>query len=364
MRNLGPVGVGHLLVRLAAFVVLLAAGCAPAAAPASAPAAKPAAPAGGPSSAPAAAAPPTAPARLESVSLLLDWFPEGYHAPFYVARDRGYYREAGLDVEIHEGKGSGNAAQLVGTKTATFGFAEGGAVAKAIGQGIPVRVVAGIFRRSPLGFSYLKESGISSPKDLEGKTYGVVPGSATHSLWPAFVAANRIDESKITDVNIDPVGADAAMLTGRIHFTDALVSAEPIRYQEAGKEGGILLMGDYGVTVVGHGIIANNETIADKPALVRGFVDASLRAWDDTRKNPDEAIDVFRQSVPEKSREIARAALVGTLPLLESEGTRGRPLGFQSESDWDSTLQAIALAGLTSLPRADQVFTNEFIAAR
>src|SRR5207302_1169200 len=84
----------------------------------------------------------------------------------------------------------------------------------------------------------------------------------------------------------------------------------------------------------------------EKPALVRGFVDASLKAWDDTRKNPDEAIDVFRQSAPEKSREIARAALVGTLPLLESEGTRGRPLGFQSESDWDSTLQAIALAGV------------------
>ena len=99
------------------------------------------------------------------------------------------------------------------------------------------------------------------------------------------------------------------------------------------------------------------------PAIERTR-NASLKAWDDTRKNPDEAIDVFRQSAPEKSREIARAALMGTLPLLDSEGTRGRPLGFQSEPDWDSTLQAIALTGLTSLPRADQVFTNEFIPAR
>ncbi len=360
MRTLGPIPPGGLVLRVLALGMLFAAACAPA----TPPAAPASAPSGAPPAAASGAAPPAAPPRLESVTVLLDWFPDGYHAPFYVAREKGYYRDAGLEVEISEGKGSGNVAQLVGTKNATFGFAEGGAVAKAIGQGIPVRMVAGVFRRSPLGLSYLKESGISGPRDLEGKTYGVVPASATHALWPAFVAANNIDASKITEVNIDPTGADAAMLTGRIQFTDAIVSGEPVRYAVAGKEGGILLYSDYGLTVVGHGIISHVDLLREKPGVIRGFVEASLKAWDFTRQNPDEAIDVFRQSVPEKSREVARPALLGTLPLLESESTRGKPLGFQSEADWDGTLQALAQAGLTSLPKADQVFTNDFVPAR
>src|SRR5262249_17871918 len=144
-----------------------------------------------PASAPAASQ-PAAPPRLEPVILLLDWFPDGYHAPFYVAREKGYFREAGLEVDIKEGKGSGNVAQLVGTKNATFGVSEGAAEAKAIGQDVPVGVVAGVFRRSPLGLSYIRESGINAPKDLEGKTYGTVPASATHTLWPTFAAANGI----------------------------------------------------------------------------------------------------------------------------------------------------------------------------
>jgi NitT/TauT family transport system substrate-binding protein len=361
MRALAPLRSGRSIAGVVVLGCLLAAAaCAPAAAPAASPASAPANP---PAAAPAAAQPP-APAQPEKVILLLDWFPDGYHAPFYVAREKGYYREAGLEVEIIEGKGSGNVAQLVGTKNATFGFAEGGAVAKAIGQGVPARMVAGIFRRSPLGLSYIRESGINTPKDLEGKTYGVVPASATHTLWPAFAAVNQIDDSKITEVNIDPTGADAAMLTGRIHFTDAIVSGEPIRYTVAGKSGAIFLFSDHGLTVVGHGIIAHTDTVREKPALVQSFVTASLKGWETTRQNPEEAVDIFRQSVPEKSREVALPALQGTLPLLDSESTRDKPLGFQSDSDWESTLQILAGAGVANLPKADQVFTNQFVAAR
>src|SRR5579884_3357363 len=134
MRTRGPIAPGSPIVRVLALALLAgAAACAPAARPA-APASAPAAPAA--AAQPAAAQPAAAP-RLETVSVLLDWFPDGYHSPFYVAREKGYYREAGLEVEIHEGKGSGNVAQLVGTKNATFGFAEGAAVAKAIGRASP-----------------------------------------------------------------------------------------------------------------------------------------------------------------------------------------------------------------------------------
>src|SRR5262245_20951761 len=132
---------------LALWTLVVAAACAPAAAPSQPSAAAPAAAPAAGGSAPATAAPGAkAPDTLESVTVLLDWFPDGYHAPFYVAREKGYYREAGLEVDIKEGRGSGTVAQLVGTKTATFGFAEGGAMAKGVATGIPVKMVAGVFR--------------------------------------------------------------------------------------------------------------------------------------------------------------------------------------------------------------------------
>jgi NitT/TauT family transport system substrate-binding protein len=301
---------------------------------------------------------------VDSVTVLLDWFPDGYHAPFYVAREKGYYREAGLEVEIKEGRGSGAVAQLVGTKNATFGFAEGGAMAKGVAAGIPVKMVAGVFRQTPLGIASLVSTGIKGPKDLEGKTYGAVPGAASHNLWPAFVAANNVDQSTITIVNLDTTGADAAVLSGRVHFADGIVSGEPVRYTAAGQEGTILLYGDYGLRVVGHGIIANVDTIKERPELVRAFIQASLKGWDDTRKNADGAIDIFVSNNPEKNRDTARRALQGTLGLLESESTRGKPLGFQSEADWQSTLEILAATGLASLPAVDQVFTNDFVPAQ
>jgi len=91
---------------------------------------------------------------VDKVTLRLDWSTIGYHSPFYLAAERGYYKDAGLDVDIQEGKGSGNTVQLIGNGADTFGYADAAVAAKSASQGVPVKVVMGIIRKSPASIAY------------------------------------------------------------------------------------------------------------------------------------------------------------------------------------------------------------------
>src|SRR3954469_870393 len=112
------------------------------------------------------------PARSQAkrqVSMRLDWLYQGPNAGFMIALEKGYYEQAGLNVEIGPGKGSGSTAQLVASKAAQFGFADGFVVGAGVSKGMSIKMVAGIFRRNPTAVVVLDESDIKTPKDLEGK---------------------------------------------------------------------------------------------------------------------------------------------------------------------------------------------------
>ena len=310
---------------------------------------------------------PSRPGQMTSVSMRLDWLIGGQHAPFYVAREKGYYNDANLDVDILEAKGSGEVVKLVGAKNATFGNADGGALVKGVAAGVPVKEVCGIVRRTSQGLAFLKESGINVPKDLEGKIYGQQIGSGTAAVWPAFAAANGIDVSKVQIVTTDPSNEDALMFAGRIHFVGANAGAEEARYTAQGKEGGFFGFADYGVNSVGHGIITNVDTIANQPGVVRGFVQATVKGWEDTVEDPQASVNLLLDSAPDmlpERRDEATQALDGVLPRLESPNTAGKKIGWMSEEDWQITIDILADAGeLESSITTEDVYTNEFVTA-
>src|SRR5208282_4993624 len=107
---------------------------------------------------------------LKPVTLTLDWVFQGPNVGFMLAQEKGFYREAGLDVAITSGKGSGSTAQLVASKAAQFGFSDGYVVGNSVAKGMGLKTVGSIFRRNPAAVMVLADSGINTPKDLEGKT--------------------------------------------------------------------------------------------------------------------------------------------------------------------------------------------------
>src|SRR6185436_3721242 len=147
----------------------------------------------------------------EKVVFALNWFAVGDHAAYWVALDRGYYRAKGLDVELQNSKGSGDSIAKVDTGRADVGLADAVVVIPRIAQGARIKVVGAVFDNTPLNIWTRKDTGITKPKDLEGKTLAAPPGDAQRQLFPAFARINGIDEKKVTWVNIEPAAKFVAL---------------------------------------------------------------------------------------------------------------------------------------------------------
>lgn len=303
----------------------------------------------------------------DKVTLRLDWTTTAYHAPFYVAQERGYFAKANIEVDILEGKGSGNAVQLVGNGTDTFGFVDATTAAKAATLGVPVKVVMGIMQTSSAAIFFPAESPIQSAKDLKGKSILSCPGHAALLLLPAFLETAGLKMSDIKILNVDcgslyrlaaEKTADAATGTSpaAIGFFDRV--EKPVRYID---------YADAGINWPAHGIITNKDTIKNKPDVIKRFVAAVAQGWADTIKNPDEAIQLMANKKPivKGNEKNFALQLRSYLKYATSPGTKGKPFGWQSAEEWKAAEQ-LMVKYLDVKPGAsvDTYFTNEFVASK
>src|SRR5262249_25182520 len=121
----------------------------------------------------------------EKSAVRLDWTALGYHAPFYLGVARGFYRDAGFDLSILEGKGSPTVGSLVGNGSDDFGFADASTIAQLTGQGLPAKMVMGVFQKSTLALFFPEGKGISKPTDLKGKRILLCPTDGLIKYLPA-----------------------------------------------------------------------------------------------------------------------------------------------------------------------------------
>ena len=299
----------------------------------------------------------------QPVTLRLDWVFGGPTSGFLVAKDKGFYGEAGLDVTIGPGKGSGSTAQLVATKADLIGFADGFVVGNSVAKGMSLKMVASIYRRNPTAIVVLEDSPIKTPKDLEGKTVGIPTGGAQYQQWPAYVKGCGLDAAKIKVVNIDPAGSPTALALGKVDaiagFAQGYVPGVEIR---GGKKARILWYADCGVTVVSNGIIVHSDLLKENPGLIRAFVAASLKGFLWARKNPDEAAAIVRKFSETVNPAIARRELEMSWNTWVTPNTRGKPLGWMSDKDWDETVKNLREYGGVTAPLDPKVlYTNEFV---
>ncbi len=312
--------------------------------------------------APALAVPARAGA-LRPVSMTLDWIYQGPNVGFTMALDKGFYREAGLDVTVNSGKGSGTTAQLVASKASQFGFSDGYAVANGIAKGMQIKTIGSVFRKNPAALIVLADSGITSPKELEGKTVAMTAGSGQFQQWPAFCRGAGIDASKIQMVNIDPAGVGPALVNKRVDaiggYAQGYVPAIEIRAKLPVR---IFWFADYGVTVVSNGLIVHDDLLKADPDLVRAFVAPSIKGFLYGRQHPEEAVASVIKYLPTVDPTIVRRELELSWKTWVTPNTKGKPLGWEAEADWASTLAVLKQYGGAATPvETSQVYTNEFV---
>jgi NitT/TauT family transport system substrate-binding protein len=312
---------------------------------------------------------PAAPMRvraqgsLKPVSLTLDWIYQGPNAGFMVALDKGYYRDAGLDVAMTPGKGSVSTAQLIASKASQIGFADGYVLGNAVAKGMALKCVGGIYRRNPCGVMVLSDSDIKTPKDLEGKSIGITAGSAQFQQWPAFCKGAGVDPSRVEVVNVDPAGVAAALLSNKVPaiagFVQGYVPAIEIRGK---KEARVFYFADYGVTAASNGIIVHQDLLKSDPELVRAFVTPTIKGFLYARKNPDEGTAIVKKYLETVDLAITKREMELSWKNWITPNTKGKPLGWSSDIDWAETVKVLKqYGGVTAPPESNALFTNDFV---
>ena len=223
------------------------------------------------SAAPAAAA--------EKISLILNWVAGGDHAPYYYARARGWYSDAGLDVELLQGSGSSVAAQRAGAGINQFGLADMTTVLVAIGKGADAVAVMNVYANYPGGFYWLNSSGIRSVRDLAGKRIGNPPGDAARALWPALAKANETNPDTVTWVNLSPNAKLAALKAGSVDAVTEFYNLHHVYARELGAGLGYLAWKDAGLNPYGNSIVVNGAYLRDHRDRVAAFVQVTQKAF-------------------------------------------------------------------------------------
>jgi NitT/TauT family transport system substrate-binding protein len=227
----------------------------------------------------------------QKVSMILNWIAGGDHAPYYYAQKMGWYKDAGIDLTLEQGKGSGLAATRVGTGGDQIGLSDLGTVMNARGKGADDVAVMNIYANFPEGFYWLKNgTSISKPADFANKKLGNPPADAGRVLWPAFATANHLNPDAVTWVNIEPNAKISALAS---HAVDAVTEFYNFHHgyvKAFGANLGYMAWKDAGVNPYGNSIIVNGDYLRAHKDVVTAFVHVTQRAFAACVAKPDPCI--------------------------------------------------------------------------
>jgi NitT/TauT family transport system substrate-binding protein len=312
---------------------------------------------------PTAAGAPATPRPIEPISMRFDFLARGYHVIFLAAKERGYYAEQGLDLSLAEGQGSGPTLQVLINGSETFGMVDAGVAARGVEAGADVRVFLAVFQQNVFGILSPRDRPLTQPADLEGKQLAFTPGAVAEIMWPVFARKTRLDESRVTLLNVDATAKATLMRNGQADGAFHLVPTDSTIYEAGGFPVASLRYSDFGLSRLGTGIAARGQTLREKPDLVRRFVAATQRGWQTAIDDPDLAPRLVREAftVP-RSDESLRLEWTRMMEYMTTPRTRDKPLGWMDAADWQETQQVLLDAEFLKerLP-VDRYYTNEFI---
>ena len=297
----------------------------------------------------------------DTVTLITDFGYNGRHSYFFVALDKGYYKDAGIDIKIVGGKGSVDAIRQVAAGNANFGFADAGSlVLSRANDNIPVKLVAVVYARPPQAIFCTAEAGLKTPKDLEGKSIANPAGGSIPDMFPAFAKAAGIDAAKVNWVVAASSALPGLLASGKVPCVGQFTVGEPLlRAQAAPKKLVRFAYSDPGLSYYGNGLIATEETIRSNPDLVRRFVAATVKGLKAAIADPAEASAIMHKYHPEVSEEVGKGE---TESVAELAQVKGKPLTEIDLAGIQATIDVVNGAfKVKSQVKADDVCVAGFV---
>lgn len=299
---------------------------------------------------------------LTQVTLRLDWIASGYQAPWVVASDNGYYKAAGLDVKILQGKGSATCAETVGNGSDTFGACDSGTAAKLISKGDPIKVLAVWVQQSPMGFEYNPPFKLTNARQLLGKTLITSSGSASNQILGAVVGPDGIKKSQLKLDFVSPSAFPTILKRHPSYVVLGWVNTDYQRIQKIDPKARATSYAQLGVNTLNIGTITSLNEIKDHPNVVRSFLAASVKGWNYAIKHPQTAVNDLVKQFPKADPKLMLAGWQKTLTMLHTKNTQGKPVGWMSKKDWQQTINLLhQYAGMKNVKPLNAYYTNQYL---
>ncbi len=301
----------------------------------------------------------------DKVKFALDWIPYGKHAMFYASIDKGFWKEAGFDVQMTRGFGSGDTVKRIASGTDDFGFASVGNMIAAKSRGAELKMVGMIHDKTLETVATLVGNKITKPSDLEGKKIGSPEANASRVIFPAFANINKFDNKKVTWVNMTVPATTPSLLAGRVDAILIFYTEKPTvdaASKKVGKKPLYMLYADHGMATYGNGLLVHEKTLKDKPDLVKRFLAATYKgiAW--SVENPQEAVDIFIKHNPAISPDLARKHFDIAVDSLLSDHAMKAGIGHMTKDRMVFTNNLITThMKLPKKTAVEDVYTNDFL---
>jgi NitT/TauT family transport system substrate-binding protein len=306
---------------------------------------------------------------LTKLRFVLNWKYQGPQGWFFLAEDRGYFKNEGVDIVIDQGNGSGAAVPLVANGTYDVGFGDINALIEFAAKNpdrAPIAIDV-LYNRPPFTIAVKADSPIKTPKDLEGKTIGGAANDGALKLFPAFCKIAKIDCTKVNITNMQPNLREQMLMQGQvdgvfgyvntIRFSAKLIGVDPetkLRW---------INYGDYGMDLYSNAIIVSKTLVKENPEVVRGLLRAINKGLIDALKEPDVAIAAVAKREPLIKLDVERERFDATLqdemnhPEIAKVGLGNVDLDRLKKSI-DIVVEA---DGLPRTPAVAEIFTPDFL---
>ena len=284
-------------------------------------------------------------AKPESVSMRLGWLANAQYAGDFVALDKGWFKERGIELKIDPGGPSIDPISLTANGSSTIGnVASIAAMFLARSNGLPVKAFATALQRHPFAFITLDKS-ISSPKDFVGKKIGIQ--ATARPLINAVIAKYQLPREQ---VQVQVIGSDTTPLkTGQVDVITGWV-IDAAQMASVGPEAKALLLWDMGIRLYAFTYFTTDEVLRTRSDMLADFLAASARGWEWAADHPEESVDIVLKYARDLKRDLELATWKRETPFLWSDRTKEQGWGWMEPQVWDDAIKVYGDLGLLKTP--------------
>ena len=311
---------------------------------------------------------PRAHADVKNVRIMMDWIIQGTHAPFFVALDKGYFKQEGVTVDtIDAGKGATNVAVSVAGGAYHFGWVDLPTMIKFNAQNpaAPLIAVYVSFEQTPLALITRKDAGIRTPADLDGKKIAGGPGVAVHDTISILLKAAHAENVKINWVSVQPQLFGPMLKRGEVDGTGGFTNSNIPAALEIGfkmDDLSVIRYSDFGADMYGLALVTPRKFADENPETVRGVVKALNTGTKDTIAAPDKALQVLKSRDPMMKMDIEKVRLDIALGLTNTPQAAKNGLSQVIPEKLKKTIDSIVDAySLPNSPDPASVYTDKFL---